>query len=625
MPVSSLRDLWRSKNRHFFSILGAMTSFATATFVIALGATIGAHIDASTLTHASVGFRGIFSTFTVVTITFSLLLSLITFTNLTTTMMDHRSKDIAILKASGGSIHKIYSHFMTQVIQLSSLVGGLSIIIGIGVYVVSFFILTFLLGSTLQFSIPIVQLLGALVILVALCTVFSHRHVAKAARLRVAQVFSTQIRDVELLRSEGWLEKRISKPGSPLRMAFRNVRRTRPLAMRLSTCIFLSIILTSSIILGGVVGDQTTVNYVNHAINQEFIFVGHQEMWTQYSSLVGFQASPSYNPSFNYLKPDYEINASVISQIGSLPGVIGVDPRLIHETQLLEVKVTILPSEEQKEYQIIGDDRKASVLVTGVEPEKVISDWLILGRFINSSDRPPIPRAYSSIVIGDSLESIFQDTTIEKAKIIGKEFAIVGTALDPVNSGWTVYMLHDVLGSLLGFHGYNMALVRCDPDEYATTLSLIQQFASAHGLSVFPMGTTVLNAINFIHSIWLAALLPIILLLLTLILSIVSYMSLSFETNKQDFGVMRGIGASPRHLRKTIIMQGIIVSIWPSIAGIISGLIISLWFFIPSAVAVPSSILVSIAALLILLFSAFLIGSTVSSRICRKRVMDIIH
>jgi ABC-type antimicrobial peptide transport system permease subunit len=348
-------------------------------------------------------------------------------------------------------------------------------------------------------------------------------------------------------------------------------------------------------------------------------------MWTQYSSLIGFQSSPSYNSSFNYLKPEYEINASVISQIGSLSGVTGIDPRLIYETELLEVEVTLLPSGDQTEYQIIGDDRSADVLVTGVEPEKVISDWLISGRFINASDYPLPTGAYSSIVIGDSLESVFQDSTIEKAEIIGREFRIVGTALDPVNSGRTVYMLRDVLGSLLGFNEYNMALVECNATEYATTLSLIQQVASAHGLSAIPVKTTVLDAINFIHSTWLAALLPVALLLLTLVLSIVSYMSISFETNKQDFGVMRGIGASPGHIKKTLVMQSIIVSLWPSIAGIVIGLILSVWFFIPSAVAVPSSIAISIMALFILLFSAFIIASIASSRICSKRVMNIIR
>jgi ABC-type antimicrobial peptide transport system permease subunit len=556
---------------------------------------------------------------------FSLILSLVTFTNLTTTIIDNRSKDIAVLKASGGSIHKIYSHFMTQVIQLSFLVGGLSIVVGIGFYLLSIFVLASLLGFVLQSSIPLVQLLVALFGVVALCSVLGHRYVARAARSRVAQVFSAEIRDVELLRSETWFEKRISKPGSPLRVALRNVRRTRPLAMRLATCVFISVVLTSSVLIGGVVGDQTTVNYVNHAINQEFIFVGNHEMWTQYSSLIGFQESPSYNASFNYLKPEYEINASVISQIGSLSGVTGIDPRLIYETELLEVKVTLLPSGDQTEYQIIGDDRSASVLVTGVEPEKVISDWLISGRFINASDHPYVPGAYSSIVIGDSLESIFQDSTVEKAEIIGKNFRIVGTALDPVNSGKTAYMLHDVLGSLLGFNGYNMVLVECNPAEYATTLSLIQQVASANGLSAIPMKTTVLNTMNSIHSTWLAALLPVLLLLLTLVLSIVSYMSISFETNKQDFGVMRGIGASPRHIRKTLVMQSIIVSLWPSIAGIIFGLIISVWFFIPSAVAVPSSIAISIIVLLAVLFSAFAIASIASSRVCEKRVMNIIR
>jgi ABC-type lipoprotein release transport system permease subunit len=622
MPVSSLTDLWRSKNRYFSSILGAVTSFSAATFTMTLGDSLGAHIEANSLTGASLGFRSIFSTFILLATIFSLILSVITFTNLSAAIMDNRAKDIAILKTSGGSIHKIYSHFMTQVIQLSFLIGGLSILVGILIYAGTYLIISTITGFSLQFSIPSLELLGTLAILVVLSIIFSHRHVAKTVRVPVAETFSPRVRDITLLMSEGWVERRISKPGSPLRVAFRNVRRTRPFALRLATCIFLSMILTASITLGGVVGDQTTVNYINRAFSEDFIFVGHQEVWTQYSSLISFQPSASFNSSFNYLKTQYLINTSIVSQITSLPGVVAVDPRLIYETKLHELKFTEITEENQ--YRIIGDNRSAAVLVSGVEPERVISDWLISGRFINSSDHT-VPGAFSAIAIGDSVQAIFEDTAVQKGSIIGKEFAIAGTVLDPLASGWTVYMLRDVLSSLLGFAGYNMALIRCKPDNYTATLSLIRNQVAPYGLSAFPMRTTVLNLVNYVHTTWLVAFVPVILLLSTLTLGVISYMNLAFETGKRDFGIMRGVGASPRHIRRTIMMQGIIVSTWPGIAGIVAGLIVSYWFFMPAAIASPLSILASMVILLLLLFSASILASLISSRASRKPIIQIIR
>jgi ABC-type lipoprotein release transport system permease subunit len=622
MPVSSLRDLWRSKNRYFSSILGAVTSFSAATFTMTLGDSLGAHIEANALTGASLGFRSIFSTFILLATVFSLILSVITFTNLSATIMDNRAKDIAILKTSGGSIHKIYSHFMTQVIQLSFLIGGLSILVGILIYAGTFLITSFVTGFNLRFSIPSLELLGALAILVVFSVIFSHRHVAKTVRVPVAETFSPRVRDITLLMSEGWVERRISKPGSPLRVAFRNVRRTRPLALRLATCIFLSMILTASMTLGGVVGDQTTANYVNRAFSEDFIFVGHQEVWTQYSSLISFQPSTSSNSSFNYLKTQYLINASIVSQLTTLPGVVAVDPRLIYETKLHELKFTEITEENQ--YRIIGDNRSATVLVSGVEPERVISDWLVSGRFINSSDYT-VPGAFSAIAIGDSVQAIFEDTTVQKGSIIGKEFAIAGTVLDPLASGWTVYMLREILSSLLGFAGYNMALIKCKPDNYTATLSLIRNQVAPYGLSAFSMRTTVLNLVNYVHTTWLVAFLPVILLLSTLTLGVISYMNLAFETGKRDFGIMRGVGASPKHIRRTIMMQGIIVSTWPGIAGIVAGLIVSYWFFMPAAIASTLSILASMVILLLLLFSASILASIISSRASRRPIIQIIR
>ena len=625
MTISSLRDFWRSKNRYLPSMVGAVTSFASATFTLMLGASLGVYVEVNALTRASSGFRSIFSTFLIIITVFSMLLAVVTFTNLTATIMDNRAKDIAILKASGGSINKIYSHFMTQAIQIALLLGGISIIVGIVCYSVSIFIVNLLTGLNLILSVPTLELLAALALVIVLSIIFSHRYVSRSVRLSVAEIFSPQVHDIELLRSEGWLAPRISKPGSPLRVAFRNVRRTRRFALRLATCIFISMILTTSITLGGVVADQTTASYVNSALSEDFIFVGNQQMWVQYSSLVGFQNSPSYNSSFDYLKPEYAINDTIISQIALAQGVLAVDPRLVCETRLKELSEPAFYVNQNgtTENTLVGDSRTTNVLVSGVDPGKVISNWYLSGRFVNSSDYPLASGGYSTIAIGDSVHGIFDDISIEKASILGKQFVIVGTVLDPVDSGWTVYMLRNVLSSLLGYNSSNMALVKCDPNSYSDTLSSIRSIVDKYGLSAFSMAQIVRNTSNFVNFTWLISLIPVFLLLLTLVMGVISYMNLAFETERKDFAVMRGIGASPKHTRRTILSQGIVVSMWPGISGTIIGMMVAIWFFIPAAAFSPLLVLIVMAVLMLLLFSASLVASIIASRVSKKSIIEI--
>jgi ABC-type antimicrobial peptide transport system permease subunit len=607
----------------------AAASFAITTFTIMLGASLGAQIGISVLTQASYGFRNIFSTFITITIVFSLLLSIITFTNLTATIMDNRAKDIAVLKASGGSIDKLYSHFMTQSIQAVFLIAGLSMLVAIAGYSAGLLFINLLTGLNIQLEVPALELLGVFGFLVIFSVIFGHRSVVSAVRHSVIDTLSPQVQDITLLRSQGWFASKTTKPGSTFRVAFRNTRRTRRFALRLETCIFISMILTTSITVGGILANQTSVNYINRALNDQLVFVGNSQMWIQYSSLVGFEPSPSYNSSFKYLNSQYEINDSVVNQIAALPGVLGVDPRITLETQLSELKEVVITNTENQSgststYTTVGDDRHANVLVSGIEPNEVVSDWLISGRLVNSSDYPLSSGGYSAVTIGDSVQTIFDDTSVEKAGLFGTQFVIVGTVLDdPVDSGWTVYMLHNVLGSLLNYNGSNMVLVKCDSSTYSETLRQINDTVSRYGFSAFRMGSVVDHLINYVNFAWLSAFVPVILLLLTLVMDVLSYMNLAFEKSKRDFGIMRTVGAPPSLIRRTMLRQGVIISTWPGISGIIAGLTLSYWLLLPGVAVSLFSILVSIG-LCLLLFSASILSSFISARASRKRIIEII-
>jgi ABC-type lipoprotein release transport system permease subunit len=543
--------------------------------------------------------------------------------------MDNRAQDIAILKASGGSVDKIYSHFMTQAIQVAFLLAGFGMIIAGIVYLVSLSVVNLLTGLNIQLAVPMLELLATLALVVALSILFGHRYVARAVRLPVVNTFSSDVNDIDLLRSQGWLASRISKPGSPLRVAFRNTRRTRRFALRLGTCVFLSMILTTSITLGGVVANQATISYIDRALNDQLIFVGNEQMWTQYSSLIGFQASPLYNSSFNYLDARYKINDSLINEIASLPGVLSVDPRIEYETQLSELKEYVITnvqniSSSSSTYTLVGDDRQAKVLVSGVDPDTAINSTLISGRFLNSSDYPLSSGGYSTVVIGDSVQTIFDDTSVEKAGLFGTQFVIVGTVLDPVDSGWTVYMLRNVLSSLLGYQGANMVLVNCSESIYSDTLMAINKTVAKYGFSAFPLAPVVHHLTDYVNFAWLVALIPVVLLFLTLVIGVLSYMNLAFEKSRRDFGIMRAIGAPPSHIRRTMLRQGIIVSMWPGISGIVTGLIVAYWFLLPEVTVSILWLLVSIG-LLLLLFSASVLASIISSRVARKPAIQIIR
>jgi ABC-type antimicrobial peptide transport system permease subunit len=106
-------------------------------------------------------------------------------------------------------------------------------------------------------------------------------------------------------------------------------------------------------------------------------------------------------------------------------------------------------------------------------------------------------------------------------------------------------------------------------------------------------------------------------------MGVVSYMNLAFEMSRRDFGIMRGIGAPPKHIKKTILRQGMIVSLWPGISGIIVGLTVAVYFFIPAAVVTPLLMLISMTSLLLLLFLASFVASLISTRVSRKAPIEM--
>lgn len=129
---------------------------------------------------------------------------------------------------------------------------------------------------------------------------------------------------------------------------------------------------------------------------------------------------------------------------------------------------------------IIGDSRYDEALILGVEPEKVVNDWLILGKKVEEEQ--------GCSMIGDSLAvDMFDDALNQAIKVFesSRPYDIVGVCVDPLNNGKVVYMPLETLYKDTGETGYNILLLQVDSSEKRQVLSQIEKEISGENLTLF--------------------------------------------------------------------------------------------------------------------------------------------
>ena len=257
----------------------------------------------------------------------------------------------------------------------------------------------------------------------------------------------------------------------------------------------------------------------------------------------------------------------------------------------------------------------------GIEPEKVVNDWLIFGRKLGENDQ-------ESTVIGDSLAvnmfSAAQNQSIKVFEESSLPYDIVGVCVDPLNNGKVVYMPLETLYRDLGQHGYNLLFLQIDASEKSQVFAQIENEVSGENLNVVELDTILDKHVSFLNKIWSLVMFLPFFSLATAAISLLSYLLHSISGQQHEFGIMRALGAKPRSIMKIVFSQALIIILVSGAIGISAGLFITFRFLIPDPV-ISQSTLISVSAWLLVILGLLCVSSLYPAlKAVKKTVVEAI-
>ena len=613
-----IKDLARRRTQTALTVLGLTISTAATVFLVIFGTNLGFEISflarGGRLTS---GFSNIFFQFILIVSILNILTGPIITSFLVHLTMSGRMRDIGVMKASGCLSGSIFAYFVTEL----SLLVFLSSITGIILGVAAFYISTSFLNSA-GFSISQTLNLGVIMVVCIVLIIFSHIFGASPIRRAAKAKPTDAMSPIYRLGTTAALGKKIpSKLGLTFKMAFRNLLRRKSATSQAIICLTVVLTLTTVTIAGGMIANQTTTSYVERAIGRNIVIVGHPTLTERYVNLLSRFFEDKELEQIDYLDSEFVISESLINTMENIPGVNGVDPRLVLETSVREVPGVILEPVEQTRAIIIGDSRSDEALILGVEPEKVANDWLIFGRKLGENDQ-------DATMIGDSLAvNMFSDALNQSIKVFDESllpYDIVGVCVDPLNNGKVVYMPLETLYKDLGQHGYNLLFLQVDASENLQVLAQIENEASAENLKAVELDNILDKHVNFLNNIWSLVMLLPLFSLATAAISLLSYLMLSISGQQHEFGIMRALGAKPRSIMKIVFSQASIIILVSGAIGISVGLFITFRFMIPDPV-ISRSTFISVSAWLLAILGLLCVSSLYPAlKAVKKTVIDAI-
>jgi ABC-type antimicrobial peptide transport system permease subunit len=570
-----IKDLIRRRFQTTLTILGLTICVATTTFLVQFGNAIGFEIFLLAEGRLTTGFSYIFTVFTILASFLAFLVCLLITLFLVSMAMSQRVQDIGIMKATGCLTNIVFGYFATELFIMILLSCVLGTVFGISMYYASINVLNTSGFSLADTSLNISAVFVSFLAFMIAPSLIGGRIVAKWIRVKSTNALSPSLFLAMSSSGKSFVSSRL---GTTLKMALRNLIRRKSVTIYSTLCLTSVLMLTTLTLAGGMIANQTTQNYVQRAIGKDIIVVGHQNMTAQYSKLLSQFFSPQQMQQFDYLDSKLLIPESNISKIRSIIGVVNIDSRFLIETTVYEIQKTVIVDPETSAYRQIGDSRSSQALVVGVNPESILSEWLINGRFLNETDS-------LSAVIGDSLASkVFEEPRLQSMKLFGESFGIVGVCLDTLNKGNVVYVPIKTMTNLVPNSGCNLLFLKIDPLKHDEVLSEIEKVANATGLSILELNSILNEHIVFLDRIWSLIMFLPLLSLATAALCLVAYMTLLITGQKRDFGIMRALGAKPKTVIKIVLMEILIVLAISASIGIFSGFLIALEFLIPNPI-----------------------------------------
>jgi ABC-type antimicrobial peptide transport system permease subunit len=568
-----INDLLRRKLQTSLTIATLTLSVASTLFLLQFSNRLGLGFVSSTGT-LTLGLAAIFSQFILFIGILIFAIGAVLTSFIVFLMMAQRTRDFGLIKAAGCPNSLVAGYFLTELLIVTFVGCVLGIIFGFLMdFVVSNIFFSSYAAPNFWFA-PLV-----FVVFFVLAFFFGLQPLLKASRVSAVKALSAAN---YFGLTAGSKYKALSRSALTWRIATRSLSRRPSATIRIVFLLSIVFVLLTVSVAGGIIANQTTTSWVEQTVDKNTIAVASNSMGNEYKLLLTKFSGVKETGDFNFSNPNFGISNAVIEQLSTLQGVTIVDSRLVTKQHVAEVaNFTIDPSTLST--FPIGDSREGESIIVGVNPQKLASQWSTKGQFLSGNES-------FEAVIGDSISQtmysphpsryvVLANPLLEAIKFQNSTFNIVGVCVDPLNNGFVTYVPIDKLENATGISNPNLLLIKLNNSaNRETVISEIKSMVQAANpdLNVFDLGGVVNQNLAFMGSTWQTIMLLPLFTLASAALCVVGYMMLAIDEQRQEFGILRAVGAKPRIIINSSTIQGAIVLFSSFAVGISFGLITTL-------------------------------------------------
>jgi len=612
-----INDLLRRKFQTSSIIISLALCTASTLFLLLFSEKLGFEISFIVEGKLTIGFSRVFPPFLMLISLLVLVTGVVIVSFLVFVMMSQRVRDIGLMRAVGCPNDFIFGYFMTELLTVTFVSCSLGVILGI----LADFATTSLFNSLgfeiSQNSINFWFVLLVFVLFFALSLIFGMKPILATTKVEPARVISPAYY-FGLSKEPGF--KVISQSGFTTKIALRSLFRRKSATIRIVLCLTAVFILVTVTIAGGTIANQTTRNWVEKAIGNDVVLIAHEEMCEQYKLLLSKFHKAEEDLQINYTDGRYLIPSELLNQLDAIPEIAGIDQRLVLEVSVKEVPGYIFDSETASTTSV-GDSRTGTSLIVGVEPEKVLSELIVEGEFL---ERMNVWEA----VLGDSLAyRMFSMPLNQSISFANTYFDVIGVCLDPVNNGNVTYVPLRTLQNAISISGSNILMVKVNvsanrPDVLNQIRKEVEDTNSEFEVS--ELDEILEKNLSFLGYIWSILMFLPLLSLISASLCLIGYVMLTIAEQHQEFGVLRAVGIKPRTILKIISIQNFVILFSSYGAGVSIGIILTLLILVPEPIVTGYTILEIAGWLLAGLAALFISTFFPAIRFSRKPIPEII-
>jgi ABC-type antimicrobial peptide transport system permease subunit len=616
-------DLRRRKLQTSLSVATLTLSVASTLFLLLFTSRLGIGFAALSGT-LTLGLSAIFSQFLLFIGVLIFAVGAVLTSFIVYLLMAQRTRAFGLIKAAGCPNNLVAGYFMTELLTITFV----GCILGVAFGFLADFLAANIVFSAYTIPSFISLLFAPLVFFVffILALVFGLQPILKASRMPPINALSP-VTYYSLTAAGN--HQALSHSALTWRIATRSLFRRQSTGIRIVILLSIMFILLTVSVAGGIIASETTTSWIQTPTGNDAIAIAHSSMGNRYQQLLSNFTGPVITTAFNYSDPNLGIPETVIEQLNSLPSVGLVDSRLVIYGHVQEVSnFTVNP--DNSETFPVGGNREGDALIVGVTPSQLVGSWSIQGRFIGDN-------ASLEAVIGDSISHTMyaanpskrvalSNPLVQCIRYQNNSFPIVGICIDPLNNGYVTYVPLKTLENITSLSSPNLLLLKLNPSiDRNTAINQIKSTIQAQNsdLDVFDLNAVVNKDTSFLASTWQTVMLLPLFTLLSAALSLVGYMMLSVDEQRQEFAVLRAVGAKPRIIPAVSAIQSAIVLVSSFGVGITFGIIITLMILMTNPLVTAVTILEIAGWLLAALFGMFLLSIYPAYRIAKSAILKI--